>query len=220
MISKAFSPENRSRSFLILVASLGYFVDIYDLLIFSIVREPSLKSLLVPDAEIVNASAKIINWQMFGLLLGGILWGIMGDKRGRLSVLFGSILLYSIANFLNGFVQSVNQYAGLRFVTGIGLAGELGAGITLVSEMMPKSKRGIMTSFITGVGVFGAVLAYLLFDLTKDWRMCYMIGGGLGILLLLLRVSVSESAMFRKVATHVERGNLLKLFTTPALVKK
>jgi MFS family permease len=220
MISKAFSPENRSRSFLILVASLGYFVDIYDLLIFSIVREPSLKSLLVPDAEIVNASAKIINWQMFGLLLGGILWGVMGDKRGRLSVLFGSILLYSIANFLNGFVQSVNQYAGLRFVTGIGLAGELGAGITLVSEMMPKSKRGIMTSFITGVGVFGAVLAYLLFDLTKDWRMCYMIGGGLGILLLLLRVSVSESAMFRKVATHVERGNLLKLFTTPALVKK
>ena len=220
MISKAFSPENRSRSFLILVASLGYFVDIYDLLIFSIVREPSLKSLLVPDAEIVNASAKIINWQMFGLLLGGILWGIMGDKRGRLSVLFGSILLYSIANFLNGFVQTVDQYAGLRFVTGIGLAGELGAGITLVSEMMPKSKRGIMTSFITGVGVFGAVLAYLLFDLTKDWRMCYMIGGGLGILLLLLRVSVSESAMFRKVATHVERGNLLKLFTTPALVKK
>jgi len=220
MISKAFSPENRSRSFLILVASLGYFVDIYDLLIFSIVREPSLKSLLVPEAEILNASAKIINWQMFGLLLGGILWGIMGDKRGRLSVLFGSILLYSIANFLNGFVQTVDQYAGLRFVTGIGLAGELGAGITLVSEMMPKSKRGIMTSFITGVGVFGAVLAYLLFDLTKDWRMCYMIGGGLGILLLLLRVSVSESAMFRKVATHVERGNLLKLFTTPALVKK
>ncbi len=220
MISKAFSPENRSRSFLILVASLGYFVDIYDLLIFSIVREPSLKSLLVPDAEIVNASAKIINWQMFGLLLGGILWGIMGDKRGRLSVLFGSILLYSIANFLNGFVQTVDQYAGLRFVTGIGLAGELGAGITLVSEMMPKSKRGIMTSFITGVGVFGAVLAYLLFDLTKDWRVCYMIGGGLGILLLLVRVSVSESAMFRKVATHVERGNLLKLFTTPALVKK
>jgi len=220
MISNAFSPENRSRSFLILVASLGYFVDIYDLLIFSIVREPSLKALLVPDAEIVNASAKIINWQMFGLLLGGIIWGIMGDKRGRLSVLFGSILLYSIANFINGFVQTVDQYAALRFVTGIGLAGELGAGITLVSEMMPKSKRGIMTSFITGVGVFGAVLAYLIFDLTKDWRLCYMIGGGLGILLLLLRVSVSESDMFKKVATHVERGNLLKLFTTPALVKK
>ena len=220
MIAKAFSPENRSRSFLILVASLGYFVDIYDLLIFSIVREPSLKALMVSDAEIVDASAKIINWQMFGLLLGGIIWGIMGDKKGRLSVLFGSILLYSIANFVNGFVQTVDQYAGLRFVTGIGLAGELGAGITLVSEMMPKSKRGVMTSFITGVGVFGAVLAYLIFDLTKDWRLCYMIGGGLGILLLLLRVSVSESAMFKKVATHVERGNLIKLFTTPALVKK
>ena len=220
MIAKAFSPEHRSRTFLILVASLGYFVDIYDLLIFSIVREPSLKSLMVPDAEILNASARIINWQMSGLLLGGILWGIMGDKRGRLSVLFGSILLYSIANFVNGFVQTVDQYAHLRFITGIGLAGELGAGITLVSEIMPKSKRGIMTSFITGVGVFGAVLAYLIFDFTKDWRLCYMIGGGLGILLLLLRVSVAESILFKKVAAHVEKGNLLKLFTTPALLKK
>ena len=221
MISKALSPENRSRSFLILVASLGYFVDIYDLLIFSIVREPSLKALLVPDAEIVSASAKIINWQMFGLLLGGILWGIMGDKKGRLSVLFGSILLYSLANFITGFVQTVNQYATMRFITGVGLAGELGAGITLVSEIMPKSKRGIMTSFITGVGVFGAVLAYLIYDFTKDWRLCYMIGGGLGILLLLLRVSVSESSLFKKHATSkIEKGNFFKLFTKPALFKK
>jgi putative MFS transporter len=211
----------RARNFLILVASLGYFVDIYDLLIFSIVRESSLKGIKVPDEEIINASAVIINWQMFGLLLGGIIWGIMGDRKGRVSVLFGSILLYSIANFATSYVQTIEQYSLLRFVTGIGLAGELGAGITLVSEMMPKNKRGIMTSFITGVGVFGAVLAYLIFKFTQDWRLCYKIGGVLGIGLLLLRVSVSESLMFKKVANEkIEKGNLLKIFTTKKLFKK
>lgn len=213
--------STRSRNFLILVASLGYFVDIYDLLIFSIVREPSLKAILVPDAEIVSTSATIINWQMIGLLLGGIIWGIMGDKKGRVSVLFGSILLYSIANFITGYVQTVQQYSILRFVTGIGLAGELGAGITLVSEIMPKNKRGIMTSLITGVGVFGAVLAYLIFKFTQDWRLCYKIGGVLGIGLLLLRVSVAESQMFKKVVHgNIEKGNLLKLFTNGKLFKK
>jgi hypothetical protein len=211
----------KSSRFLILVASLGYFVDIYDLLIFSIVREPSLRDIGVPDSQIVSTSAMIINWQMTGLLLGGILWGIMGDKRGRLSVLFGSILLYSITNFINGFVQTVDQYALLRFITGIGLAGELGAGITLVSEMMPKNKRGIMTSFIAGVGVFGAVLAYLIFKFTGDWRLCYKIGGVLGIGLLLLRVSVAESLMFKKVAAEkVQKGNLFQLFIRPALFRK
>ncbi len=220
MLGRAFSPENKSKSFLIIVAALGYFVDIFDLLIFSIVREPSLKALHVPESEIINASTRIINWQMLGLLLGGILWGIMGDKKGRLSVLFGSILLYSVANFINGFVQTVDQYATLRFITGIGLAGELGAGITLVTEVMPKSRRGVMTSFITGVGVFGAVAAFLIHKYTQDWRLCYKIGGILGILLLMLRLSVAESEMFRKVGLHVERGSLVKLFTTPVLLKK
>jgi putative MFS transporter len=220
MLAKAFSPENKSKSFLIIVAALGYFVDIFDLLIFSIVREPSLKALNVPEAEIINASTRVINWQMLGLLLGGILWGIMGDKKGRLSVLFGSILLYSVANFMNGFVQTVDQYAALRFITGIGLAGELGAGITLVTEVMPKSKRGVMTSFITGVGVFGAVAAFLIHKYTQDWRLCYKIGGILGILLLMLRVSVAESTMFTKIGAHVEKGSLVKLFTSPPLLKK
>ena len=148
----------------LIIASLGYFVDIYELLLFSIVRKPSLLGIGVLDnnLDMLEASAKVINWQMVGLLIGGILWGVLGDKKGRLSVLFGSILLYSLANFITGFVQTVNQYAAMRFITGVGLAGELGAGITLVSEIMPKSKRGIMTSFITGVGVFGAVLAYLI----------------------------------------------------------
>ena len=220
MLAKAFSPENKSKSFLIIVAALGYFVDIFDLLIFSIVREPSLKALHVPEAEIINASTRVINWQMLGLLLGGILWGIMGDKKGRLSVLFGSILLYSVANFMNGYVQTVDQYAALRFITGIGLAGELGAGITLITEVMPKSKRGVMTSFITGVGVFGAVAAFLIHKYTQDWRLCYKIGGILGILLLMLRVSVAESTMFTKIGAHVEKGSLVKLFTSPALLKK
>ncbi len=212
---------NKSNRFLILVASLGYFVDIYDLLIFSIVREPSLKSLLVPDQDIVSVSSKIINWQMLGLLIGGIVWGIMGDKKGRLSVLFGSIVLYSAANFATGYVQTVDQYAWGRFIGGIGLAGELGAGITLVSEMTSKSKRGIMTSFVVGVGVFGAVLAYLIFKFTQDWRLCYKVGGVLGVLLLLLRVSVSESLLFKKVdQTNIERGNIWMLFTRKELLRK
>ena len=214
-------PTEKSSRFLILVASLGYFVDIYDLLIFSIVREPSLKAIGVADNEIVGVSSMIINWQMIGLLLGGILWGIMGDKRGRLSVLFGSILLYSVTNFINGFVQTVDQYALLRFITGIGLAGELGAGITLVSEMMPKNKRGIMTSFIAGVGVFGAVLAYFIFKFTGDWRLCYKIGGVLGLGLLLLRVSVAESIMYKRAAgEQVQKGNIFQLFVRRALLKK
>jgi len=215
------TPTEKSSRFLILVASLGYFVDIYDLLIFSIVREPSLKAIGVADNEIVGVSSMIINWQMLGLLLGGIIWGIMGDKRGRLSVLFGSILLYSVTNFINGFVQTVDQYALLRFITGIGLAGELGAGITLVSEMMPKNKRGIMTSFIAGVGVFGAVLAYFIFKLTGDWRLCYKIGGVLGLGLLLLRVSVAESIMYKRAAEdQVQKGNIFQLFVRRALLKK
>jgi MFS family permease len=214
-------PTEKSSRFLILVASLGYFVDIYDLLIFSIVREPSLKAIGVADNEIVGVSSMIINWQMIGLLLGGILWGIMGDKRGRLSVLFGSILLYSVTNFINGFVQTVDQYALLRFITGIGLAGELGAGITLVSEMMPKNRRGIMTSFIAGVGVFGAVLAYFIFKFTGDWRLCYKIGGVLGLGLLLLRVSVAESIMYKRAAgEQVQKGNIFQLFVRRALLKK
>jgi MFS family permease len=188
-------------SLAVIVAALGYFVDIYDLLLFTIVREPSLQGLgvnLKNATEVIAASTKIINWQMVGLLIGGILWGIMGDKKGRLSVLFGSILLYSVANFITGFVTTTDQYAYARFVAGIGLAGELGAGITLVSELLPKDKRGLGTSLVAGIGLFGAVFAYFTYDVTKDWRLCYKIGGGLGIGLLLLRVSVAKVACLRK----------------------
>ncbi len=207
----------------VIVAALGYFVDIYDLLLFTIVREPSLRALGVQDGGMLAASTKIINWQMVGLLIGGIVWGVMGDKRGRLSVLFGSILLYSLANFLTGFVTSVDQYAWARFVAGLGLAGELGAGITLVSELLPKKKRGIGTSLVAGIGLFGAVFAYFTFQFSNyDWRLCYKIGGGLGICLLLLRVSIAESGMFKetKMQEGVQRGNLLMFFNNAGRFRK
>jgi MFS transporter, putative metabolite:H+ symporter len=208
----------------VIVAALGYFVDIYDLLLFTIVREPSLKGLgvdLTNGKAVLAASTKIINWQMVGLLIGGIIWGIMGDKKGRLSVLFGSIILYSVANFITGYVQTTDQYAYARFVAGIGLAGELGAGITLVSELLPKTKRGIGTSLVAGIGLFGAVFAYFTYKVTDDWRLCYKIGGGLGIALLFLRISVAESGMFKQVKEqNVKRGNLLMFFTNGTRFKK
>jgi MFS family permease len=207
----------------VIVAALGYFVDIYDLLLFTIVREPSLgaRGLGVQDADMLAASTKIINWQMIGLLLGGIIWGVMGDKKGRLSVLFGSIILYSIANFFTAYVQNVDQYAAARFFAGLGLAGELGAGITLVSELLPKNKRGVGTSMVAGIGLFGAVFAYFTYKITADWRLCYKIGGVLGIMLLFLRISVAESGMFKSVQEQkVQRGNFLMFFTDATRFRK
>lgn len=199
-------------SIAVIVAALGYFVDIYDLLLFSIIRIESLRSLQLSEAQILTDGEGIIQWQMWGLLIGGIIWGVMGDKKGRLSVLFGSILLYSLANIANGFVQTVDQYKLIRFIAGIGLAGELGAGITLVSELTPKEKRGLATSLVAGVGLTGAIVAFIMKQ-NFDWRTCYFIGGGLGALLLLLRISVFESGMFHKTKKmDVQRGNLLMLF--------
>ncbi len=193
------------------VAALGYFVDIYDLLLFSIIRIPSLESIGVDN--VTDVGLLILNTQMFGLLLGGILWGVLGDRLGRTRVLFLSIALYSIGNIMNGFVQTGMQYAVIRFIAGIGLAGELGAGITLVSELLPKEKRGLGTSVVAGVGLTGAVVAFFIAQ-WFDWRTCYFIGGGLGILLLFMRLSVFESGLFEKVEknTAVVRGNFLMLF--------
>ena len=206
----------------VIVAALGYFVDIYDLLLFTIVKKASVLAVGSTDATLLTDSTKIINWQMGGLLLGGIVWGVLGDKKGRLSVLFGSIILYSAANFVTGFIQTVDQYAWCRFVAGLGLAGELGAGITLVSELLPKNKRGIGTSLVAGIGLFGAVAAYFTYQWTnEDWRLCYKIGGGLGILLLFLRISVAESGMFKQVKeTNVQRGNFLMFFNNAKRFKK
>jgi MFS family permease len=198
----------------VMVAALGYFVDVYDLLLFTMVRKPSVMSVGATEKTILVDSAHIINWQMSGLLIGGILWGVIGDKKGRLKVLFGSILLYSVANILTSFVQTVDQYAYCRFVGGIGLAGELGAGITLVSEMLPKNKRGIGTSMVAGIGLFGAVVAYFTYQYTSDWRLCYQIGGVLGIFLLVLRIRVAESFMFESAKlANIEKGNFFQFFS-------
>lgn len=197
----------------VIVGALGYFVDIYDLLLFGIIRKSSLQSLGLSPQEVLTQGEFIISVQMVGLMLGGILWGVLGDKKGRLSVLFGSILLYSIANIVNGMVQTVEQYALLRFVAGVGLAGELGAGITLVSELLSKEKRGIGTSLVAGIGLTGAVFAYFL-SKQFDWRTCYIIGGAMGLMLLVLRVSVFESGMFNQVKQmDVSKGNFLAFFT-------
>ena len=176
----------------VIIAALGYFVDIYDLLLFSVVRRPSLMSIGVPEDQLFNQGEFLLQVQMTGLLVGGLIWGIMGDKRGRLSVLFGSILLYSLANIANGFVTTVPQYAVLRFVAGIGLAGELGAGVTLVSEILPTHLRGYATALIATVGLMGAVVANFV-SKQFDWQIAYFIGGGLGLLLLIARVSIFES---------------------------
>lgn len=202
----------------VIVASLGYFVDIYDLLLFGIIRIKSLTSLGVSAAEIDSVGMWLINIQMIGMLIGGIIWGVLGDKKGRLSVLFGSILLYSVANVANGMIGGENAifwYMVWRFVAGLGLAGELGAGITLVAEVLPKEKRGLGTMIVASVGISGAVAAYFVSEYFGDnWRICYYIGGGLGLALLILRISVVESGMFNQIRdTGVSRGNYFKFFT-------
>lgn len=196
----------------VVVSALGFFVDVYDLLLFSIIRKASLTDLGLDATQVLTEGESLISIQMIGLLLGGILFGIIGDKKGRLNVLFGSILLYSIANILNGMVSNIFQYQVLRFIAGIGLAGELGAGLTLVSEQLPKEKRSIATAFIAGFGVMGAVSAFLISELF-DWRACYYIGGIMGIGLLIVRVRVHESGLFTEIQhSTVERGNFWWFF--------
>jgi putative MFS transporter len=199
----------------VIVAALGYFVDIYDLLLFGFVRVKSLQDLGFQGQALTDTGISLLNWQMAGMLLGGLIWGILGDKKGRVRVLYFSIFLYSIANILNGFATSATDYAIFRFMAGIGLAGELGAGITLVSEVLPREKRGYGTMLVASIGLSGALLAWVI-DQFFPWRTCYFVGGGLGLMLLLLRISVSESGMFQQVKTAVgvSRGNFLSLFTS------
>ncbi|WP_236970551.1 MFS transporter [Membranihabitans marinus] len=200
----------------VLVAALGYLVDMYDLFLFSIVRVPSLTDLGLTGDQLLEDGVMLLNLQMAGLLIGGIFWGILGDKKGRLSVLFGSILIYSLANIANGFVTSFNQYAVLRFIAGVGLAGELGAGITLVSEILPKKIRGYGTTLVATLGVLGAILAYVVAELFA-WRASYSIGGVMGLVLLVMRFRVFESGMFMESKEKkVDRGNVMLLFNNRA----
>ncbi len=220
------SPINK----IIIVAALGYFVDIYDLVLFGMERVASLQEILTPlfpdkvlrDAQVASIGSSLLSYQMIGMLLGGIFWGVLGDKKGRLTVLFGSIIVYSLANIANGLVHDTFWYSILRFVSGFGLAGELGAGITLVSETMKKEDRGIGTTIVASVGLFGAVIAGLTTIGLNNWRMSYFIGGGLGLLLLFLRIGVFESGMFSQVKenTSVKKGNFFYLFSHPKLLLK
>ncbi|GAA4177228.1 MFS transporter [Sphingobacterium ginsenosidimutans] len=212
--------ESKKVWLLVTIASLGYFVDIYDLIIFSIVRIQSFTDIGVPIEQMRVKGEFVLNMQMGGLLLGGIIWGIIGDKYGRLKVLFGSILLYSLANIANGFVGDVWQYGIIRFIAGIGLAGELGAGITLVSESMHKSKRGYGTMLVASVGVLGAILAYFVSE-EFNWRTAYFVGGGMGLLLLLLRVGSFESGLFKEQdKKDVPKGDFRMLFTDKGRLKR
>jgi len=197
----------------IAVAALGYFVDIYDLVLFGVVREASLKGLGITSlSEISKYGDFLYNWQMIGMLTGGVLWGILGDKKGRLSVLFGSIIMYSVANILNGFVTDIPTYALLRFIAGVGLAGELGAGITLVNELMSKENRGYGATIIACVGTLGAVTAGFVAG-QFEWRTAYFVGGGMGLALLILRIGVFESGMFKQMKeVTVQKGNFFSLF--------
>jgi MFS family permease len=212
--------NNKNITLLIIVAALGYFVDIYDLVLFSVIRIQSLKGIGIADDQLLTVGVKLINFQMIGMLSGGILWGILGDKMGRLKVLFGSILLYSIANIANGFVTDINTYAIIRFIAGVGLAGELGAGITLVAESMSKEKRGYGTMLVASVGLLGAVVAGLVGD-KFQWQTAYFIGGGLGIFLLILRLGVMESGMYKQMENqNVSKGNMMMLFNNWGRFKK
>ncbi len=204
------APGRNAVALAVLVAALGYFVDIYDLILFGVVRTPSLTELGVTDTKAVGLS--LIRWQMGGMLVGGFLWGVIADKKGRLSVLFASIITYSIANVVNGLVDDVTQYKIVRFVAGLGLAGELGAGITLVSELMQRERRGWGTTIVATVGICGGVVASLVGG-QVHWRTAYFVGGGLGFALLVLRIGVRESGMFRGLEgnSEVRRGDLLHL---------
>ena len=205
---------------LVIVAAMGYFVDIYDLSLFGIVRIPSLEEMGLSGDELEEKGKLLINMQMMGMLVGGILFGILGDTLGRVKVLFGSIIMYSLANIANGFVYDITSYAIIRFIAGVGLSGELGAGITLISETMHREKRGYGTMVIVVVGALGAVVAAMVGD-TFNWRTAYFVGGGLGLLLLALRVGTFESGMFKNLKqTTVKRGDFLSLFTNGKRLRK
>lgn len=212
------------------VAALGYFVDIFDLVLFGMLRVDSLKGLGITESNQLESYGLMLdNWQMGGMLIGGIVWGIIGDKKGRLSVLFGSIITYSIANIANGIVDSVSAYAVWRFIAGFGLAGELGAGITIVSEVLKKEVRGIGTAFVATMGVSGAVVGGTIVTFLKThtmtsfepWRETYVIGGLMGVVLLILRIGVKESLIFEKTKhKNVIKGNFKTLIKNKKQFKK
>ncbi|MBV6458840.1 MAG: putative sialic acid transporter [Fimbriimonadaceae bacterium] len=208
-------PSSTAKTLAILVAALGYFVDVFDIWLYSSVRKQSLLSLGVPEADLMRVGENLLNWQMAGFIIGAIIFGVIADRKGRLTVLFASIITYSLANLANGFVDSISAYAVCRLVAGVGLAGELGAGIALVSELVSTAKRGWATTFVATVGVTGSVAAPLVAK-AVDWRVAYFIGGGMGLALLVMRIGVYESGMFEQVKerTDIRKGDFWGIFKT------
>ncbi|MFN8258851.1 MAG: MFS transporter [Bacteroidales bacterium] len=215
------SPSHKVFNIIVIAAALGYFVDIYDLILFGIVKNPSLIDLGITDSKLLFTNGNyLLSMQMAGMLIGGIVWGILSDKKGRMSILFLTILLYSLANIANGFAQTIDQYAWLRFIAGFGLSGELGVGITMVSEVMTKESRGMGASIVSGIGIAGSALAFLVAE-EFNWRVAYWTGGVLGLLLLFLRIAVYESGMYEKTkSSNVSKGNFISLFTNLKRFKK
>jgi MFS transporter, putative metabolite:H+ symporter len=217
----AIQISNKALALGIIVSALGFFVDLYDIMALGAVGEASLKSIGITDKALLEKGVTTLqNWQMGGMVIGGFLWGIIGDKYGRLKVLFGSIILYSLFTLLNAFVLNLNQYVICRFIAGIGLAGELGAGITLVSEQMQKEKRGLGPAIIAGFGVLGAIVAVFISKI-YNWQTVFIVGGVLGFCLLILRVGVVESGLF-KITQHtkVSKGNFLIILRNKNYLKK
>lgn len=218
-----FSRENRAIFFnlSVIVVALGYFVDIFDLTLFNMVRRQSLMDIGIPESELVSKGIFLLNTQMVGMLVGGILWGQLGDRKGRTATLFASIILYSVANILNAFVTNFEQYFVLRFIAGVGLAGELGVGITLIAELLPKEKRGLGTMFVAAIGVSGAVLGGIMVEIL-DWRICYIIGGVMGLGLLFLRMSIKDSGLYKAMHAQegINKGRFLDFFRSKSLFKR
>jgi MFS transporter, putative metabolite:H+ symporter len=210
----------KSEWILISVVSLGYFCDVYDILLFSAVRKSSLLAIGVPESELADVGLTLLNWQLFGMLIGGIIWGVLADKKGRKGVLFASIISYSIATFFNAFVTSVNMYVVMRFIAGVGLAGELGVGVALITEVLDKSKRSYGVAILASFGMIGGIFAALV--ATKmTWQTSYMVGGAMGFMLLIFRLSVADSEMFKRVyASSIGKGNLFQLLGNEKLLKK
>lgn len=199
----------------VLVVALGYYVDAYDLLVMSAVRKPSLLSLGVPESETLNIGLSLLNYQLVGLMIGGVMWGVIADKYGRKKALFGSILIYSFANIANGYINSVNMYYWLRIIAGFGLAGELGVGISLITENVAKERRTISTAIVSFFGMLGASTGGW-FGSIFEWQNCFLIGGFAGLLLLLLRLKVEESVMFNEIKDkNVSKGNIWMIIKNP-----
>jgi len=197
----------------VIVSGLGFLIDAFDLFLFNVYRIPSLKELGLSGDPLTRTGEHLLALQMGGMMIGGILSGMIGDKFGRASVLFASILLYSLSNIANAMVHDVGWYGLVRFLAGVGLAGELGAGITLVSERMTIEKRGYGTILVATLGALGAVLAGLVSEFIS-WRHAFLGAGIMGLGLLILRLRSLEPSMFLSSRdSGIRRGSFALLLS-------